>query len=138
MRSIDSGIEHHLASLHELELKLKPSGFVISSNWDYDQGSFDLKLANGGGTYYFLRIPFYAVRGELDTPGVHVRVGQPFMLGHKYEAGLDDSISSGAVQGAFNQFQTPVDPDADIPDDYVQMGKQHIQEVERLLLAGDD
>lgn len=134
MLTIDSNIEHHFASLYHLELKLKPAGFVISSNWDYDQGSFDLKLADSGATYYFLRIPFYAVRGELDTPGVHVRIGKPFMLGHKYESGLDDAISSGAVQGAFNQFQTPVDPDAEVPPKFEKMGKQHIDEVERLIL----
>ena len=134
MLSIDSSIEHHFVSLHELETKLKPAGFVISNNWVYDQGTFDLKFADAGGAYYFLRLPFYAVRGELDTPGVHVRLGKPFMLSHKYEAGLDNDIASGAVQGAFNQFQTPVDPDAEIPSAYAEMGKQHMREVERLVL----
>jgi len=133
MRPIHSKLEDHLAPLHGLEKELKPLGFAISSNWDYDQGSFDLKLADANGTCYYLRLPFYAVRGSLDDPGVYVRLGKPFMLGHKYQAGFDEDAGSSTIQGALTPFQPPEDPDTDVPDVYVSEGQMQLRSIEQLL-----
>lgn len=73
MVPLESKIDNTMFSLYVLEELLKPEGFVIGSSWDYDSGYFDYLIDNKD-TYYYLRIPFYAVAGSLDYPGVTVRV----------------------------------------------------------------
>ncbi|AUJ25903.1 YugN family protein [Virgibacillus dokdonensis] len=133
MVPIQTSLEDETYALFKLEEVLKPTGFVIGSSWEYDHGYLDIKL-DDRGTYYFLRIPFKAIAGALDSPGVIVRLQQPFVLGHQYESGNDIDSRNGAVQGLVNQFQTPTDPDTDIPKEYIDMGKDYIKEVEALLI----
>ncbi|AIF44009.1 YugN family protein [Virgibacillus sp. SK37] len=133
MIPLDSRVENRIYPLYVLEELLKPEGYVIASNWDYDNGHFDLKI-DDEGKYYYLRIPFYAVAGSLDYPGVTVRVEKPFLLAHQYEKGIDEDSRGGAFQGAFNQFQPPIDADAHVPDDYVAIGKQLVEKLEQLVI----
>ncbi|WP_163971536.1 YugN family protein [Oceanobacillus halotolerans] len=137
MVPLDSVIEEKIYPLHVLEDLLKPEGFVIGSNWDYDGGHFDLKM-DDQGIYYFLRIPFYAVAGSLDYPGVTVRVEKPFLLAHQYEADTDREGINGPIQGTFNQFQSPVDKDANVPDRYVYKGREILEKVEQILVPGSE
>lgn len=132
---LNSDIENKIYPLYVLEDLLKPEGFVIGSNWDYEKGSFDLKI-DDQGVYYFLRIPFYAVAGSLDYPGVTVRVDQPFILAHQYQKGFDEEGLGGAVRGAVDQFQSPVNADADVPEEYVKIGKSFLKNIEKKLLPG--
>ncbi len=132
MVPLQSNLENKTYNLYKMEEVLKPIGFVIGSNWEYDHGYFDIKL-DDRGTYFFLRIPFEAIAGSLDSPGVTVRIQQPFLLGHQYEEGNDQDSRNGAIQGLVNQFQTPTDPDTEIPKTYIDIGKECIKEVEALL-----
>ncbi|MGG5832003.1 YugN family protein, partial [Bacillus pumilus] len=75
-------------SLYHLEETMKPLGYVINGNWDYDHGYFDYKIDNRDG-YTFLRVPFTAEKGQLDQPGVVVKLGDPFLLKHVYQDKLD-------------------------------------------------
>ncbi|CDQ39230.1 MULTISPECIES: YugN-like family protein [Virgibacillus] len=136
MVPLESRLENKIYSLYVLEEILKPEGFVIGSNWDYDKGYFDLKM-DDQGTYYFLRIPFYAVQGSLDFPGVTVRLEKPFLLGHQYQSGYDSKGSAGLVQDTFNQFQAPTDPDTEIPEEYIDSGKALMKKVEDLVIPRD-
>nr|WP_200865452.1 YugN-like family protein [Sediminibacillus terrae] len=133
MIPIPSDLENRDFSLHALEETLKPMGFSIGGNWDYDQGSFDYKMGVEDG-YQFLRIPFKAVKGMLDSPGVIVKLGKPFVLSHVYQSGVDADGRNGALRGAVDQFQTPVDPDGEVNDQFVEEGKELLQEVERSLM----
>ncbi|MFZ3576800.1 YugN family protein [Virgibacillus sp. DJP39] len=133
MVPIDSTIENTMFSLYVLEELLKPEGFVIGSSWDYDSGYFDYLLDNKQA-YYYLRIPFYAVAGSLDYPGVTVRVDKPFLLAHEYQKGIDEKAETGALSGAVDQFQTPTNPDAEMPHEYIEMGKDLTKRVEGLLI----
>lgn len=133
MVPLQSVINQKIYSLYYLEQQLKPEGFVIGSNWDYDKGFFDLKI-DDQDTYYYLRIPFHAVAGALDYPGVSVQMGEPFLLAHQYQLGNDvKGHDTGLIQGAFNQFQAPENPDAEVPDEYVKIGKEILDHVESIL-----
>lgn len=132
MHEINSTIEGREFNLHKLEQLLKPKGYVIGGNWDYDRGFFDYKMADDGG-YQFLRVPFTAVHGELDTPGVIVKLGTPFVLEHVYQKGLDDHADSTYMSASFNQFSEPEDPDGNLDEDYIQMGKDLVKELETIL-----
>lgn len=134
MIPIESSLENKVFMLIDLENKLKPMGYVIGGNWDYDHGSFDYKIDDEVG-YQFLRLPFKAIDGQLDQAGVTVQLGQPFLLGHKYQRGLDDHVHVGNFKASFDQFQEPQDPDASIPDEYVEAGKGLVIQLESVLLS---
>ncbi|GLY12958.1 YugN-like family protein [Bacillus badius] len=134
MIQLPSSLEGKSFNLYDLELKLKPLGYSIGGNWDYDQGSFDYKINDEEG-YQFLRLPFTAVNGQLDSPGAIVTFGSPFILAHVYERGIDELASPGNIGGAFNQFAEPEDKDAEIKEKYVIAGKRLLEEAEQTLNA---
>ena len=53
-------------------------------------------MANDEG-YQFLRVPFTPVDGELDTRGVVVQLGKPFILNHVYQEAVDDEAGVGVA-----------------------------------------
>lgn len=134
MYEIPSKIEGERFDLFDLEKALKPIGYSIGGNWDYDRGFFDYKIDDSNGDQY-LRIPFIAVDGQLDAPKCTVAMGRPFLLLHQYEAGLDEEVDSGVFTASFNQFQEPEKKDAPVPERFIEVGREMVAEVERLLLG---
>ncbi|MCD7035765.1 YugN-like family protein [Metabacillus sp. GX 13764] len=134
MFEIPSKIENKIFKLHYLEEELKPLGYVIGSGWDYDNGYFDYKIDDEDGVQY-LRVPFQAVDGELDTPHATVRLGTPFLLSHQYKKGLDDHAETGNITASFNQFSEPHDKDSYIADKYHSVGRELALELESVLLG---
>ncbi|MBY0124306.1 YugN-like family protein [Bacillus sp. S/N-304-OC-R1] len=133
MIEIPSELEGKSFDLYKLEQKLKPIGYVIGGNWDYDKGYFDYKIDNEEG-YQFLRLPFHAIDGMLDVRGCTVELGRPFLLSHLYEAGLDDHAHTAVISGSFNQFSEPTEKDAEFPEEYIRHGKSLVKELEAVLL----
>ncbi|MDR7074268.1 YugN-like family protein [Fictibacillus barbaricus] len=133
MKPIKSKIENEYIALNEAEDALKSLGFSYGGNWDYDHGYFDYKLDDEVG-YTFLRIPFKAVEGELDKRNTVIQIGEPFLLAHKYQIGLDDNVGAGSVSGSFNQFSEPQDPDASIDKKWIDIAKEIVQKVEAELM----
>jgi YugN-like family len=134
MIELSSRVEGKQFDLYKLEQKLKPIGYAIGGNWDYDHGAFDYKINDEEG-YQFLRLPFKSIDGQLDARNCTVQLGRPFLLSHKYEAGLDNQGSTGTFSGTLNQFQEPVDKDAGFPDRYIDIGKTLVKELETILLS---
>jgi len=132
MIEIPSKVEGKQFDLYKLEQKLKPIGYSIGGNWDYDHGAFDYKL-NDEDSYQFLRVPFTAVDGQLDVRNCTVEMGRPFLLSHEYENGIDEEGQTGNFSSSFNQFQEPTNKDADIPNQYKEKGKELVAELESLL-----
>jgi YugN-like family len=128
MIEIPSSVEGKQVDLYKLEQMLKPIGYSIGGNWDYDHGAFDYKINDEVG-YQFLRLPFSAIDGQLDAHNCRVALGRPFLLSHKYQIGLDDHISAGTL----NQFSEPVDKDASFPEQYIETGKVLVKELESIL-----
>ncbi|WP_332695678.1 YugN-like family protein [Halalkalibacter lacteus] len=139
MIAFQSAVEGKEIKLKELEDKLKPLGYDIGGGWEYDHGYFDYKIDEDNG-YTFLRLPFQAIDGELDKRGVTVKLGKPFLLNHKYQEGLDDNpdVFNGlfrmAYNSSFNQFQEPVDKDAEVNQKYMPTARSLIEEMELTLL----
>ncbi|MBU8914493.1 YugN-like family protein [Bacillus sp. FJAT-29953] len=134
MKELPSKVEGKQFDLYKLEQKLKPIGYSIGGNWDYDHGSFDYKIDDQDG-YQFLRLPFTAVDGNLDRNGCTVELGRPFLLSHQYEEGIDVQGTSGTFSGSFNQFQEPTDKDASLSDHALNAGESLVAELESLLLS---
>ncbi|WP_338448837.1 YugN-like family protein [Niallia oryzisoli] len=133
MIELPTRLEGKVFDMYELELTLKPYGFSVGGNWDYEHGYFDCKVREEDG-YQFLRLPFEAIDGQLDARGCRVKVGRPFLLSHKYQIGLDDHANSGNGSAAFNQFSEPADKDAEFSDPPINLGMTMIQKIETSLL----
>lgn len=134
MIEVSTELEGKTFGLFDLETKLKPIGYVIGGNWDYDHGSFDYMIDDSGG-YQFLRVPFRAIDGELDTDGLKVKLLRPYLLAHQYEDDLDQEGNVGNIAATFNQFAAPEDPDAEFPKNNISYGKSLVRELEKLLLC---
>ncbi|WP_078379235.1 YugN-like family protein [Sutcliffiella halmapala] len=134
MIPIPSKVEGTDFHLYKLEKELQELGYSIGGNWDYDHGYFDYKIDDKVG-YQYLRVPFQAVDGQLDSQGTTVRIGRPFLLSHKYQIGVDDNAHVGNGAAAFNQFSEPVDSDASFPKEYVELGRSLVKELEAVLLT---
>jgi hypothetical protein len=130
---ITSNLAGKQFDLYKLEQLLKPKGFIIGGNWEYDRGFFDYKMADENG-YQYLRLPFTSIDGQLDTHSCTVELGQPFLLTHVYQDGLDDHAHSDNSTATFNQFQEPLDKDAKTPDKFQDVGTVLVRELENLLL----
>ncbi|MED4653356.1 MULTISPECIES: YugN-like family protein [Bacillus] len=134
MIRIQSNLEGHTYALFKLEEVLKPLGYSIGGNWDYDKGCFDYKVDEEDG-YQFLRVPFTAVEGELDVPGVVVRLDTPYLLSHVYQDELDDQVNTLAVGASgLDQFAEPQDADGNIKRKYIDIGKALVKELEKHLI----
>ncbi|MES5864242.1 YugN family protein [Bacillus cereus group sp. RP32] len=135
MIPIQSNLEGRTYALYKLEEIMKPLGYNIGGNWDYDKGCFDYKIDEEDG-YQFLRVPFTAVNGELDVPGVIVRLETPYILSHVYQDELDDHVNT-LMAGTMDQFAEPKDPDGDVKRKYINIGKVLMQELEKHFLNGE-
>jgi hypothetical protein len=140
MIALQSEVVGKEIKLKDLEDKLKPLGYDIGGGWEYDHGYFDYKIDEEEG-YTFLRLPFQAIDGELEQRGVTVRIGKPFLLNHKYQEGLDDNpdVFNGmfrmAYNSSINQFQEPIDKDAEVNQKYMPTARSLLQELELTLLS---
>ncbi|PEB50548.1 hypothetical protein CON65_14375 [Bacillus pseudomycoides] len=131
---IQSDLEGRTYALFQLEETLKPLGYSIGGNWEYDNGCFDYKVDEDDG-YQFLRVPFTAVEGELDRPGVVVRIETPYLLSHVYQDELDDQVNTlAAGTSGLDQFAEPQDADGDIKRKYIDIGKALVKELEKHLI----
>jgi hypothetical protein len=133
MIELSSRLEGKTFDLYELESVMKPMGYVISGNWEYDHGYFDYKIDDSDG-YQFLRVPFRAVDGQLDAIGATVRLQKPFLLSHQYQDDIDNGGNIGNVSASINQFQEPKNPDAEFPETYIGLGKSLVHDLEKKLL----
>lgn len=103
------------------------------ANWDYEQGFFDRTLDDQN--MVFLRLPVKVLQGELDSPDAWLEIGEPFVLRHVYQTGVDDDIGymEPLVSSVMNQFQEPVDKDAQIDSRWVRKAEAIVAELENRL-----
>jgi hypothetical protein len=132
MYELQSTIENKVFPFQQIKIELEKAGYSLNGAWEYDHGYFDYKLANEDG-YHFLRVPFHAINGDIDSDEAIIKMYTPYLLTHQYQNNVDAYAESSVMQAAFNQFQSPTDKDADIPSQYVTKGKQVLSELEVLL-----
>ncbi|ARK21154.1 hypothetical protein CSV69_10895 [Sporosarcina sp. P26b] len=115
MLELNTSIEGKLACFGTLRDKVDQHGYHFGGGWDYDKGSFDSILHREGGETIYLRVPFEAHDGELDDFNTSIKFKKPYVIKHVVNLGLEHDDSS-LISGSFNQFQTPLDKDAEIRD----------------------
>ena len=133
MIPIHSALEGKEKKFTEMQARLEEHRFSLSGNWDYDRGSFDRALDETNKVW--LRLPFQVTDGNIDSElsenNAQIRFGEPYVLKHLYNEGNDPEASVRLFGALFDQFQTPVNPDADIEAKWVERARDVIRAVER-------
>jgi hypothetical protein len=133
MIPITSEVENHIDGFVNLHDYFGGFEFTLGGNWDYDHGYFDRYLDDAHKVW--LRIPFEVTSGTMDgitdESDAIVKLGTPFVLKHIYNEGLDPEAVPNVYGSLINQFQEPIDNDADVEIHWVEQAKRILQEVER-------
>ncbi|MFF2091911.1 YugN family protein [Paenibacillus sp. NPDC058174] len=135
MMPLSSTLESYQNRYTEVRSQLEEQQFSLGGNWDYTSGSFDRALDDANKVW--LRLPFQVISGSIDdssqdTDAV-IRLGTPYVLKHLYNEGNDPEAKAHLVGALFDQFQTPVDPDANIEPKWLDRAKDALSEAERIL-----
>lgn len=133
MKTISSSLEQVKESFDSVRDHLHEFDFTLGGNWDYDHGYFDRFLDEAHKVW--LRIPFQVVTGRIegDTEATDaiVEVGTPFVLKHVYNEGLDQEAEAETYGAMIDQFQAPLDPDAQVEDKWVKEAAGLLKKVEQ-------
>ncbi|WP_100404594.1 YugN family protein [Bacillus solitudinis] len=63
-------------------------GLVHAGQWDYERVTFDYKIINKDDVYY-LRVPAYAIKGDIPHDDTIVRLMTPILGKHYYPHGVE-------------------------------------------------
>jgi hypothetical protein len=133
MFPITSSIENQELPYNTANDYLTQYQFNLGGNWDYQEGYFDHYLDEAHKVW--LRLPFEVTRGELTgdtTPAeATIRMGKPFVLKHIYNEGIDREGSPKVLMAVFDQFQTPIDKDAEIEAKWTELAQGYLNKVEQ-------
>ncbi|MFC4305021.1 YugN family protein [Cohnella boryungensis] len=132
MQLLDSSLAAQVHDYGVSRKLLTERGFTLGGNWDYDHGSFDCALDEANKVW--LRLPFDVTSGNLDSEAepmdTEIRFGQPYVLKHVYNEGLDSEARPSTLGGLVNQFAAPVDPDDEIEKEWIEKAKRKLEEAE--------
>ncbi|MFC7442603.1 YugN family protein [Laceyella putida] len=135
MIPIDSTVEGIQLTLGKCQSILSPEGFDLGGGYQYDHGYFDhaLDWEEEHGHRYYLRIPVYAVSGDIEMGREEtlVTLGKPFVIKHEFRTGNDPSGDIGVISAAVNQFSKPIPTgDAEIDQRWIKRARQLIARIE--------
>lgn len=133
MIPLSSSLENKDETFDTAREYLETYGFSLGGNWNFHNGLFDISLDKAQKVW--LRLPFEVKSGTLDgesedTDAI-IQFQQPFLLKHLYNEGIDHGASPKIVGALFDQFQDPVDKDAHLEQEWVDIGKELLQKVEQ-------
>ncbi|MFC5468690.1 YugN family protein [Cohnella suwonensis] len=134
MHTLSSSLTSQVGDYLESKEALQEHGFTLGGNWDFDHGSFDCAL--DGANKVWLRLPFDVTVGNLDSEaprsGTRIQFGNPYVLKHIYNEGLDPEMHTRSMGPLLDQFSDPVDPDAEIESHWIEKAKSKLNEAETL------
>ncbi len=133
---LESELDQFEGELGHIKAELEKAEFTLGGNWDYEHGFFDRALDEGKKLW--LRLPFETTGGKLDSEidgaDTTLRFGKPFVLKHVYNEGLDGESTVGVYRFLIDQFQSPLDPDAELSGEEVKVAEAALRRAESMLL----
>lgn len=131
MIHLDTNVEGKRLTFGEAQTQLKPFGFDIGGNWDYDRGIFDGILERNRGETIYLRLPFHVIEGQLDQASALIEFQKPFIIKHVVNLGLAKDSSALLSASGLGQFQKPLDRDGYIPnkDHWQEFGEEVVGDI---------
>lgn len=136
MIPLTSKLENREAAFKNVRDYLGQYEFTLGGNWEYDHGYFDRYLDEEHTLW--VRIPFAVTHGtfdgDSDASDAVVRLGQPFVLKHLYNDGLDRQADVMVYKALVDQFQSPVNKDAPVEPRWVEEAESLLRKVEQGLV----
>lgn len=133
VRKLASPLTNKEFWLADVASLLATFGFDIGGNWDYEHGYLDKSLDDKNQIW--LRIPFQVISGRfegiVDSHNTKVRLGTPFVLHHRYNNSLDKEAKVHVVNALWDQFQAPIEPDAEVDEHWMVLAKEVIDEIDQ-------
>jgi hypothetical protein len=133
MIALTSELEHQVEGFISLNDYLGKFEFTLGGNWDYNHGYFDRYLDEAHKVW--LRIPFEVTSGSMDgisdESDAVVKLGAPFVLKHLYNEGLDPEAVPNVYGSLIDQFQEPIDKDAEVEECWIEQAEHIIKKVEQ-------
>ncbi|WP_114571177.1 YugN family protein [Exiguobacterium flavidum] len=84
------GIEGREIRFGLLETIMEHHRFVREQQWDYERAMYDMKYEKQStGEVFYLRIPVYAIQGEIEDRHAVVRMMTPLLGKHYYPHGVE-------------------------------------------------
>lgn len=94
------GLSEKEITFSNLEFAAEQLGFVLAGQWDYSRVTFDYKFVdNAKDEVFYLRVPGYAVKGEIPNGDSVVRLMDPILGKYYYPHGVeyDEEFSKSLV-----------------------------------------
>lgn len=135
MYNLKSNLEGREEAFVNLYPIMKEQGFALGGGWEYDHGYMDKGMDEKQTVW--IRIPFVVTHGTFqgDSPesDAIVQLGTPFLLRHLYKEGVDSDAQVSVASAMFNQFQSPVDEDAEIDKRWIPEAEQELDKLQQSL-----
>lgn len=107
----NSGLEKMVVPQDVLQNVMNKNGWVLGGSWDYERMTFDYKYEIPEGIYY-LRLPGYAVEGDVGANNAKLQLMDPYMGKHYFptgiEYGADEVFPERIVEHAVNNIRNVV------------------------------
>lgn len=84
----NSGLETMVVPQDILQDVMNKNGWVLGGKWDYERMTFDFKYEVPEGIFY-LRLPGYAVEGDVGSKNATLQLMDPYMGKHYYPTGIE-------------------------------------------------
>ncbi|SDI65748.1 YugN family protein [Natribacillus halophilus] len=69
---------------------MRGKGFIFAEQWDYERAMFDLKMpVEGDPGVFYLRVPVFAVDGDIPGDETTVKLMTPILGRHYYPHGVE-------------------------------------------------
>ncbi|MEB1809955.1 MAG: YugN-like family protein [Bacillaceae bacterium] len=73
-----------------LQFAAESVGLVHAGQWDYERVTFDYKIeTHETNVTYYLRVPAYAIEGDIPSPDAKVKLLTPILGKHYYPHGVE-------------------------------------------------
>ncbi|RWR08220.1 YugN family protein [Siminovitchia fortis] len=88
MKFENIGLESFKIDLNRLDEVMSKNRMVRAGQWDYERVTYDHKFVIQEGTYY-LRIPGYAIEGDVGSGKALIQLMTPLLGKHYYPHGVE-------------------------------------------------
>ena len=100
MKFENIGLSEKEIKFSNLEFAAEQLGFIFAGQWDYSRVTLDYKIVdNSKNEVFYLRVPGYAVKGEIPHSDSIVRLMDPILGKYYYPHGVeyDEEFSKNLV-----------------------------------------
>lgn len=88
MKFENSGLESVKVDVNRLDEVMEHNLMVRAGQWDYERVTYDHKFEIKEGIYY-LRIPGYAIEGDVGAHDAYIQLMSPYLGKHYYPHGVE-------------------------------------------------